>query len=275
LRPQPGIRVTLRSPKGEPRQLDLIAKQKQGKKVVNLTNQNEYLELVRRGWREAELDRDRFMSFGDQLLIWKMNEFDLTDSQIDDAFSRAKKYKALILDLRGNGGGWVTTITRIVSNVFDHDIKIGDDKSRKQSKPLIAKSRGEKVFTGKLTILVDSRSASASEILARTIQLEKRGNIIGDQTAGAVMAARHYPGEIGLEFAIFYSVSITVSDLIMSDGNSLEHRGVTPDEIRLPSAEDLAAGRDVVLSYAASLAGVTLDPIEAGKLFPIVVKTKP
>jgi C-terminal processing protease CtpA/Prc len=275
LRPQPGIRVTLRSPQGEPRQLDLMAKQKQGKKVVDLSNQNEYLELVRRGWRAAELDRDRFGSFGDQLLIWKMNEFDLTDSQIDDAFSRAKKYKALILDLRGNGGGWVTTITRIVSNVFDHDIKIGDDKSRKQSKPLIAKSRGEKAFNGKLTILVDSRSASASEILARTIQLEKRGNIIGDQTAGAVMAARHYPDEIGLEFAIFYSVSITVSDLIMSDGNSLEHRGVTPDEIRLPSAEDLAAGKDVVLSYAASLAGVTLDPIEAGKLFPIVVKIKP
>jgi C-terminal processing protease CtpA/Prc len=275
LRPQPGIRVTLRRPQGEPRQLDLMAKQKQGKKVVNLTNQNEYLELVRRGWREAELDRDRFVSFGDQLLIWKMNEFDLTDSQIDDAFSRAKKYKALILDLRGNGGGWETTITRIVSNLFDHDIKIGDDKSRKQSKPLIAKSRGEKVFTGKLTILVDSRSASASEILARTIQLEKRGNIIGDQTAGAVMAARHYPDEIGLEFAVFYSVSVTVSDLIMSDGNSLEHRGVTPDEIRLPAAEDLAAGRDVVLSYAASLAGVTLDPVEAGKLFPIVVKIKP
>jgi len=275
LRPQPGIRVILRNPKGEPRQLDLMAKQKQGKKVVNLTNQNEYLELVRRGWREAELDRDRFVSFGDELLIWKMNEFDLTDLQIDDAFSRAKKYKALILDLRGNGGGWQTTITRIVSNLFDHDIKIGDDKSRKQSKPLIAKSRGEKVFTGKLTILVDSRSASASEILARTIQLEKRGTIIGDQTAGAVMAARHYPDEIGLEFVVFYSVSITVSDLIMSDGNSLEHRGVTPDEIRLPTAEDLAAGRDVVLSYAASLDGVTLDPIEAGKLFPIVVKIKP
>src|SRR5687767_3104829 len=50
----------------------------------------------------------------------------------------------------------------------------------------------------------------------------------------------------------------------------VEHRDVTPDDIRLPTAEDLAAGRDTVLSYAASLVGVKVDPVEAGKLFPIV-----
>jgi len=37
----------------------------------------------------------------------------------------------------------------------------------------------------------------------------------------------------------------------------------------LPSGEDLAAGRDPVLSYAASVAGITLSPEKAGKLFPI------
>jgi carboxyl-terminal processing protease len=264
--------VALRTPKGEVRELDLLAKQKQGKQLVNLTDYNEYMDLVRKSQREAELGRDLFMSFGDQLLIWKMNEFDLTDSQIDDAMSRAKKHKHLILDLRGNGGGWITTITRIVANLFDHDIKIADSKSRKETKPIMAKSRGEKAFTGKLTILVDSRSASASEVLARTVQLEKRGTVIGDRTAGAVMAARRYDDEVGIDVVVFYGVSITVSDLIMADGNSLEHHGVTPDEIRLPAAEDLAAGRDVVLSYAATLAGVTLDPLEAGKFFPIEPK---
>ena len=270
LRPQPGIHVTLRSPNAEPRELDLLAKQKEGKRMVDLTNQHEWLDLVRKGQREAELDRDRFMSFGDQLLIWKMNEFDLEDSQIDDAMSKVKKHKALILDLRGNGGGWLSTITRIVENLFDRDIKIADSKSRKETKPLVAKSRGDKAFKGKLTILVDSRSASASEILARTVQLEKRGTIIGDQTAGAVMAARHYEDEVGMDVVVFFGMSITVSDLIMADGNSLEHRGVIPDEVRLPTGADLAANRDVVLSYAASLDGVTLDPVEAGKFFPIV-----
>jgi C-terminal processing protease CtpA/Prc len=268
LRPQPSLRVMLRSPNGEQRQLDLLAKQKQGKKIVNLTDYNEYMNLVRKSEREAELGRDPFKSYGDQLLIWKMHEFDLSDSEIDAAMSKVKKHKALVLDLRGNSGGWITTITRLLANLFDHDVKVGDTKFRKETKPLIAKSRGEKAFNGKLTILVDSRSASAAEILARVVQLEKRGTVIGDQTSGAVMTSLQYNEQVGLDIVVFFGVSVTVADLIMSDGSSLEHRGVTPDQVRLPTAEDLAAGRDVVMSYAASLEGVTLDPVEAFKLFP-------
>lgn len=274
LRPQPGMRVVLRSPNAQVREIDLLAKQKEGQRVTDLTDYNVYMDRVRKSQLQKQLGRDRLMSFGDQLLIWKMNEFDLTEAQVDDAMARARKYKSLILDLRGNHGGWLTTITRLVSNLFDRDIKIADSKTRKETKPLIAKSRGEKAFEGKLIVLVDSRSASASELLARTIQLEKRGIVIGDRTAGAVMASIQYPHQVGIDVVVFFGVSITVSDLIMPDGNSLEHHGVTPDEMKLPTAEDMAAGRDPVLAYAASLSDVTLDPAEAGKFFPLELKKK-
>jgi hypothetical protein len=54
----------------------------------------------------------------------------------------------------------------------------------------------------------------------------------------------------------------------MTDGKSLEHIGVTPDEIMLPAAQNLVSGRDPVFSHAAGLAAAKLDPVEAGKLFP-------
>jgi C-terminal processing protease CtpA/Prc len=273
LRPQPGISVILRRPNGEQSQLDLKAKQIEGQRFTDL-DYNEWMRRVVRGELEEKQRRDRFKSFGDDLLIWKLNDFDLDDVQVDGAMDRARQHKALILDLRGNSGGWVTTIKRILANLFERDVKIGDEIKRNETKPEIAKSRGDKAFTGKVIILVDSRSASASEVLARVVQLEKRGTVIGDQTAGAVMTSRRFSDQVGLRVGFFYGVSITVSDLIMADGKSLEKIGVMPDEVRLPKPEDLAAGRDTVLSYAASLNGVMLDPVEAGKLFPIEIKVK-
>jgi carboxyl-terminal processing protease len=180
-----------------------------------------------------------------------------------------KKRKALILDLRGNHGGYEETLLRLIGNLLDKDVKVGDLKRRKEEKPLIAKTRGDNIFAGKLIVLIDSESGSAAELLARVVQLEKRGTVIGDVSAGAVMRAREFSHDVGVDVKIFYGLSVTDADVIMTDGKSLEHVGVTPDEIRLPTAADLAAKRDPVLAYAASLAGVTISPEKAGALFPI------
>ncbi len=54
----------------------------------------------------------------------------------------------------------------------------------------------------------------------------------------------------------------------MADGKSLEHVGVTPDRLMLPTAADLAAGKDPVLAEAIKMMGVQADPVAAGKMFP-------
>ena len=82
------------------------------------------------------------------------------------------------------------------------------------------------------------------------------------------MEAKYYGEAPGADSHIFYGFSVTEANLIMSDGKSLEKVGVVPDELVLPSSADLAAGRDPVLARAAELAGVKLDPGEAGKMLP-------
>ena len=89
------------------------------------------------------------------------------------------------------------------------------------------------------------------------------------------MEARLYPFSVGETSMVFYAAEITDADITMTDGKSLEHTGVTPDKLMLPTGADLREQADPVLSYAASLAGVKLDPKEAGALFPVRWKLHP
>jgi C-terminal processing protease CtpA/Prc len=164
----------------------------------------------------------------------------------------------------------------MVGDVFDHDITIGTREERKKTEKIFGK--GTKKFSGKIIVLIDSESASAAEMFARVVQLEKRGTVIGDQSAGAVMLSQRRSHRIGFGNSekvsfdsaptVYFGDSLTIANIAMADGKSLEHVGVTPDEVLLPTAQDLAAGRDPVLARAVVLAGGQMSTEEAGKLFP-------
>lgn len=268
LRPQPGMKLNLKKPSGKEEELLILAKITPLKRVLDLTEGDIYT-LIREDEEAAHFNRQRYAELGDDLLIWKMPSFSFDESDVDAIMGKVRNHKTLILDLRGNPGGYVVTLQRIAGYFFDHDVKIADRKGRKDMKPQLAKTRGDKIFKGQLVVLIDSRSASAAEIFARLVQLEKRGTVLGDQSAGAVMESRVFPHESGLDTVVPWAISITDADVIMTDGKSLEKTGVTADESILPTPADLAAGRDPVMTRAAELAGVKLDPVKAGSLFPI------
>lgn len=277
LQPRTSVEVVVQSSGEEPRKVDFNASVRQGKKVLDLTSGSgmDINDLIREGEEEDQINAHRFYESGNDLLVWKMPQFDLAKNQVDEIMDKARNFKALVIDLRQNSGGYEETLLRVAGNMFDHDVKLGDIKRRKETKPIIAKTRGGNVFQGQLILLVDSGSASASELLARLIQIEKRGTVIGDQTAGEVMRSKGYGLQVGLDTAIFYGASITDADIIMTDGKSLEKLGVTPDKMMLLSGTDLRTQSDPVLAYASSLAGVKIEPEKAGKLFPVKWKLKP
>jgi C-terminal processing protease CtpA/Prc len=312
LRPQAGLRLNLRDPDGNQRQLEVMAKVVQ-LKVVSGT--------VDRKWDEREAENQRYLmrarsaEMGDEGIVLKLPTFLYSESELDSMIGKARKHKSLILDLRGNHGGaaggingriasdaeadlitaasgrcdpqtdaamaasehcqWnravrdpmLESLQRLVSDMFDHEVKIGDRLGRESKKPLVVKP-GHHPFTGKLVVVVDSESASAAELFARLVQLEKRGIVLGDRSSGSVMEATRYKYARGLETLAFFGASITDADIVMTDGKSLEHTGVVPDQVVLPTATDLASGRDPVLARAAEMLGVKLTPEAAGKMFP-------
>jgi len=75
--------------------------------------------------------------------------------------------------------------------------------------------------------------------------------------------------ETGVGNVLYFGASVTVADVIMPDGKSLENAGVTSDEVVTPTGADLAAHRDPALARAAELSGVKLEPEKAGTLFPV------
>ena len=276
LRPVTGVRLVVAGADGKPRQLDVMTKVTQRKRVLDLTgatNSIDVNDFIRDSEDEERERREasRGLSFGEnQLMVWKFQEFAHTESEIDDMMAKARKHKGLVIDLRGNGGGAERTMLRVIGNLFDRDVSVGEIKRRKETKPLVAKTRGgDNVYKGDIVVLVDSNSGSASELFARVVQLEKRGTVLGDRTAGAVMRSRFYDHESGVDVIAPYGASITDADIVMADGKSLEHVGVMPDKVLLPAPADLAAGRDPVLSQAAALLGFTLEPEKAGALFPL------
>ncbi len=258
-----GTVMTVRTPTGEDRELKVSATEHI---LLPHFEQDRWREAMREADTRNDAIGKEIVESGD-VAIWKLPAFNLSPDWVEKQMGKVRKHKALILDLRENGGGSTETLSWLTGSLFDYDVKIGDRVERDATKPMIAKHLAH-AFDGKLIVIVDARSASASEIVARVVQLEHRGTVIGDRSAGAVMEAKRYRESIGASTGPVFGFSITDANLIMTDGKSLEGTGVVPDEILLPTAADLAAGRDPVLARAAEWAGSTLDPVKAGKLFP-------
>jgi carboxyl-terminal processing protease len=265
LRPASDVALTVRGADGTVREVTVAARVLAGGDTVSF---HEYVSTLRRRLRARVSSR---LADAGGVVVWKLSSFEKRGRAIQEGVERVRRQPAVVLDLRGNGGGDSDALRRFTGAFFPDPapLTIGWLHSRKGTRALTAEPWEEgRGYTGRLVVLVDSDSASASEVFARTVQLHKRGLVVGDVTAGAVMMARTHVmmGSRDHRF-VPYAVSVTEAAVELPNGDTLEKTGVTPDEVVLPTAEDLRAGRDPMLARAVALAGGTLTAEEAGRLF--------
>ncbi len=167
---------------------------------------------------------------------------------LDEA--KAQQVEALIIDLRGNGGGSLQEATLLTGLFIERgpvvQIRYGDGKIG-----LNGDSDGIAYYDGPLTVMVDRYSASASEIFAAALQDYGRALIIGEQTFGKGTVQQHRG--IGRIYDMFEqqlgSVQYTMAKFYRINGGSTQHKGVIPD-ISFPSPIDPAEWGESKEDYA-------------------------
>lgn len=172
----------------------------------------------------------------------RISEFTgVTAQQFGDAYQKLKdeKMEKLIIDLRSNPGGLVSGVCDTLRQILPEGLIVyTEDKygNRKEQT-----CEGDSPIDIPLVVLVNSSSASASEIFAGAVQDYEVGTIVGTVTYGKGVVQDTYELRNG------GAVKLTVSHYFTPKGNNINGKGITPDvEAELP--ED--AAEDVQLNKA-------------------------
>ncbi len=132
----------------------------------------------------------------------------------------------LIVDLRGNPGGFIEAAVDIASWFLPAGKVVVKEDFGGVAPQRIHRSKGYNVFndTLRMIILVDKGSASASEILAGALSEHGKARLIGEQTFGKGSVQEL------VEIAGDASLKVTVARWLTPNGNSISVKGLTPDE---------------------------------------------
>ncbi len=126
----------------------------------------------------------------------KLNRFAASSTEeFQTALKKLQKQgmKSLILDLQGNGGGYLNIAIDLADEFLDKGKLIVYTEGSKQPREEATSSAGGSFTNGRLVVLVDEASASASEILSGAIQDWDRGVIVGRRTFGKGLVQKPIP----------------------------------------------------------------------------------
>lgn len=166
---------------------------------------------------------------GTNYLYLRIINFDKKISNAAEALIKENKPKGIVLDLRNNPGGLLNQAIDL-SNLFIKNGVIVSQKGRVKEQNEEFKANGKAPFSNiPLVVLVNGGSASASEIVAGTLQDHKRALIIGENTFGK--------GSVQLVMPIENeALRLTTARYYLPSGRTIQAVGITPDIIVYPGA---------------------------------------
>lgn len=151
--------------------------------------------------------------------------------------------KGVVLDLRGNGGGYVTASQEVAGIWLDNQLVTSERKGAKVTDEL--KSKGSPILNGVPTVvLVNKSSASASEIVAGALRDHKVATLLGETTfgKGSVQKLVNLPNSAMLK--------VTIARWYTPSGVNISEKGLSPDVSVELTADDINASRDPQLDAA-------------------------
>lgn len=173
----------------------------------------------------------------------------ISESEMQNAlreFVRSGK-KNLVLDLRGNPGGYLQSAVGIASYFLPMGKTIVRESFGGEEKEEVYRSLGRELGSAapkKFVVLVDGGSASASEILAGALKEHHVATIIGTQTfgKGSVQELMKLDGGASLK--------VTIARWLTPEGTSISNGGLAPDIVVERTPEDRIAGKDPQMDAA-------------------------
>ncbi len=203
-------------------------------------------ELVREKINNVSAD----ISYQDKTAIISVYRFSEDTGTLVQSFTKDFKNRGInkvILDLRNNGGGYVTAARDLLSLWLDGD-KILTQKSATIGQTITYAKRGEASLKDMKTIvLVNNATASASEIVAGALKDYKKATIVGTKTYGKGVV------QTMLELSGGSLLKITTAHWYTPEGQTINKTGITPDIEVERSYSDINSGKDPQLDKAKTL----------------------